>query len=375
MYVFNEEQNNLRKIVKEFVNEEIENEANLRNSKNQIDKEFLQKVGKVGYMGMIAPEQYGGSQMDVMSSIIILNEISQSDVSLGHIISATNYTYCYPLSIFGTEEQKKLYLEPCASGKKFGTLACSESTVECNTIFEEVEDGKFCLNGVKSFVSGGKIADYVIVMATSSKESLEFNRLTFFIIDIKNTPGIQVGKEQETMGLSNIGLVEIVFTDVILSEKNVLGEIGAGIKVLLGFANVMRLGSSTIALSLAQRAYKEALEYMKVRTIDSTPIIEMQHIKYQLAEMKADLEIMELANYTVANNIQNNNGNVAEQSSIVKLFISEKAKEICDKSLQMFGGYGYIRGNTIERLYRDVRAMTIIGGHSEKIKEIICKFM
>ncbi len=372
MYIFNEDNNNIEKVIKEYVAECVEPGSNKRNSTKEMDEEFYKKIGQDGYMGMIIPEKYSGNELDLVSSTIILDNMSQSDASLGHILSATNYTFCYPLYIFGTEEQKEKYLKPCAEGKSFASLCCSEATIECKTSFETLEDNKYKINGIKSFVTAGKIADYALIMATNIENR---NAITFFIVDVKNTPGVIVGKEEESMGLNNIGLVDLTLNDVIVTSENVLGEVDQGMKVMMGFANLMKLGNSTIALGIAKRAYKEARDYMKVRKIGEKPLIELQAVKHKLAEMKADLEIMNLTTYTVANNIQNNKGFLPEQTTILKLSVTEKAKEICDKALQMFGGYGYMKGNVIERLYRDVRVMTIIGGHSDSVKDILSKFI
>lgn len=373
MYQLNEEQKELKKLTSEFVKNVVEDGANERNNTNSFSEEIFKQIGEMGYLGVTIPAVYGGCEMDVASTIII-NEIAKSDASLAHLVSCCNYTFCTPINLFGTEAQKEKYIKACATGEKMGALACTEATIECHTTVK-IDGDKVYLNGTKSFVTGGKYADYAIVMATTSEEGPEMERLTFVIVDLKNTLGVTIGQEQTTMGLNTISLVEINFNNVELTKEDILGPVNGGGKVLLTFGTYMRLGDSAIGLGLAERAYSEALEYVKVRTFMNQPLLYLQTVQHQLAQMKADLEMMRLAVYYAAEKASEGNMAAGLMTTITKLNVTEKANEICDKCLQLFGGYGYVKGNTIERLYRDVRGMTITGGHSEKMKMVISKFL
>ncbi|WP_026882938.1 acyl-CoA dehydrogenase family protein [Clostridium akagii] len=369
MYNFTKIHKELKESVKKYIKDNIESKSNGEKINDKEFQDILKGVAHVGYFGMVVPEKYNGSEMDLVSSTLVINELAKVNASLAHIVSSANYTFCYPLLKFGTEEQKKKYLTKCVTGEKLGVLSCTEPQIETKTIFSGKGD-KIILNGVKSFVTSGKIADYALVQATNSFEGMEFNRLTFLIVDLK-AKGVTISKEQEPMGLKQIGLVEISFKDVELNKDNVLGEINQGGQVLMDIFNLMKLGDSSIALGLAERAYKEALEYMKIRKADNNALINMQSVQFDLAEMKTKLSLMRLLTYTVCENIEKQDANISEDTSMLKLYNTTEAKKICDACLQMFGGFGYIKGNIIEKIFRDVRAMSITGGHLAGMKSMI----
>jgi butyryl-CoA dehydrogenase len=173
------------------------------------------------------------------------------------------------------------------------------------------------------------------------------------------------------MGLDSLKIADIAFNNVRVHKSNILGTVGEGFKVIIKTMELMRIANAAVSLGIAERAYYEALDYSKMRKISNSPMCNMQIMQYKLANMKSALQIMNISTFYPAYLFDLNPSYVEFDSSVAKYFVTEKAKEVCDIALQMFGGYGYIKGYTVERLYRDVRIMTILGGTSELIQAII----
>ncbi|RCX16332.1 alkylation response protein AidB-like acyl-CoA dehydrogenase [Anaerobacterium chartisolvens] len=374
MYLFNEQENEIKNLIKKFVLENIEPNANERINSRIFPKDILYELGRLGYYGMIINEEYDGINMDAVSCMLVINEISKSDPSIGHILAGLNFGVCFPVQLFGTQQQKNDYLVSSMKKFKIGVLAFNEpdgaGMGQINTIAEEDGD-YFIINGVKSMITNASIADYGLIFAKTRDKVTGNERYNIFIIDIKDNNAISLGKEEETMGLQSLKIADIHLSNVRAHKSCILGSDGDGFKIILKSMELMRIANSAVALGIAQRAYDETVNYTKIRKIDALPMIELQNVQFKLADIRTELAVMELSTFYTAQLFDQNPGNVKYYSSISKYFVTEKAKEICDKCLQLFGGYGYIRGYIIERLYRDIRIMTILGGTSEALQSFI----
>ncbi len=374
MYLFNEQENEIKNLIKKFIFENIEPNANERINSRIFPKDILYELGRLGYYGMIVNEDYDGINMDAVSCMLVINEISKSDPSIGHILAGLNFGVCFPIQLFGTQQQKNDYLVSSMKNFKIGVLAFNEpdgaGMGQINTIAEEDGD-YFIINGVKSMITNASIADYGLIFAKTRDKVTGNERYNIFIIDIKDNNAISLGKEEETMGLQSLKIADIYLSNVRAHKSCILGSDGDGFKIILKTMELMRIANSAVALGIAQRAYDETVNYTKIRKIDTLPMIELQNVQFKLADIRTGLAVMELSTFYTAQLFDQNPRNVKYYSSISKYFVTEKAKEICDKCLQLFGGYGYIRGCIIERLYRDIRIMTILGGTSEALQSFI----
>ncbi|QNU66251.1 acyl-CoA/acyl-ACP dehydrogenase [Ruminiclostridium herbifermentans] len=368
MYLFNDFQNEIKESIDDFILNVIEKQNSNDINKKTFLYEVLEQLGSLGYKGLMVSEEFGGVGLDAVSALLIISRIAYSDPSLAHVLETINFGFCYPIYLLGTQEQKELFLSNTLRENYIGTLAVNEPEKEIKTIAHKDGD-YYILNGIKNMITCAGTAQYALVNA------LVDNNNTFFIVDLKNTDGIVIGKTEETMGLESMAVSEIYLEDAKVHKDNILLGIGKGLEVILKSMELMRICNSAVALGIAQRAFNEAVEYSKVRIINGQPLFEMQSVKYDLAEIKANLEMMETLVYYTGNIYSENVEGKILHSSISKLIVTEKAKEICDKCLQYFGGYGYVKGVKVEKLYRDIRIMTILGGVSEVMKWSISRFI
>jgi len=373
MFAFSKEQLSLRESVRELVDRQIERGAHERNNNREYPAEVLKKLGELGYKGLMVPAEYDGAGLDAVSAMIVINEIARSDAALAHLLATVNFGFAYPITVYGTAEQKEKYLRPCAAGEKEGNFAYVEPQTEIRTVFKP-EGGRFVLNGCKTMITNAPFADFALVAATSEEPVEERERLSALIVDLKR-PGVEIGPAEETMGLQSLRIADMYFNDVVLDEGSLLGKVNQGMEIITNATNLARISNCAIALGIAERAYEEALAYAKIRKIYSTPLIDMQYVRYKFADMKADLGMMRLATFNAASLFGRSGQNDFLNCCLTKLKITEKAMAICDYCLQLFGGYGYMRGNILERLYRDIRAVTILGGDPDRIKGFISYFV
>ncbi len=370
MFKFNNEQLVFKESARELVEKYIEKGANERNNNKLYPAEVLKKLGELGYKGLLIPEYYEGTELDIVSAALIIYEVAKSDASLAHLLATANFGFVYPILRYGSAAQHEKYLRACAAGDKEGIFAYVEPQTEIKTILQPGGEA-YVLNGTKCMITNAPYADYAMVAVTNHQPVPEMERLTTVIVDLKNTPGVEIGKAEETMGLNSLKIAEIFFNNIELDEDSFLGEQNQGGDIIIDTTNLMRISNCAIALGIAERAYEEALSYARFRKIYSTPLIEMQAIKHNFADMKAELEVIKLLTFHTASCFRQKPQEDFANCAMAKYKATEKAKSICDYCLQIFGGYGYIQGNTIERLYRDIRAMTILGGDSDRLKSFL----
>lgn len=378
MFQFNKEQSLIKNSIKEFVGKRIESEANERALNKVYPNKIISELVDLGFSSLGIPEKHEGSDLDTVSSMIILNELAKSDASLAYL-TASNFLAMDPISKFGTEEQIKNYLIPTVEGEKVGVFAFNEPD-GCGpgrTSTVATQDGDyFVINGTKSMITNASNGDYALVFAKTTENPVMLDGYSLFFVDLKDNENVTIGKDEETMGLESARVAEIYLDNVRVHKSNMLGALDKGFFTFLGTMNTMRLATSSIALGLAERAYEEALEFSKTRVVgDSLTLNQTQSAQFKLADMKAQLELTKLATFYNAHLMDQQDENTAMYAAITKNHATEAAKKICDDALQMFGGYGYARGNTIERLYRDVRALSILFGPVDTIKTMISRFL
>lgn len=372
--MYTQEQLAVRALAKEFATNEIEPGASTRDMDSKFAKEILTSLGTMGFLGMQIPEQYGGAGLDFHSYLLALEEIAYCDASIAVAMSVNNSVVCEPIFKFGTESQKEKYLKPLASGASLGSFALSEPDAGSDAAALKTQaiptDKGWILNGSKAWITNGSFASFFIVMAVT-EPALGKQGISSFIVNAKEK-GIHIGKPEMKMGLKSSNTVMINFENVFIPSESILGNPGDGLKVALGGLDAGRIGIAAQALGIAQRAHYESIKYAKERRAFGKPLFQHQSISTYLAEMEVKLLASRLLINRAAD-LKNSGKRYTLEASAAKLFTTESAVWICDRAVQIHGGYGYSHDYVVERLYRDVRVTTIYEGTSEIQRLVISK--
>ncbi len=363
-----------RKSAREFALKELEPIATELDREHRVPIEILKKLGELGYLGMTVPEKYGGIGADMLSYVLVMEELSRSCASTSTAFSVQN-SLCNALLVeFGSEAQKHKYLPDLAAGKRFGAFALTEPEAGSDAAglrTTAVATGdSFILNGTKRFITSAGFADIFLVFALTDPAA--GNRgVSCFIVE-RGTSGFTVGKEEEKLGIRGTSTCELFFEDCRIPKENLVGELNRGFKVAMVTLDSGRIAIAAQAVGIAQAALDEAIKYSKERKAFGKSLSEFQAIQFKLADMKAKVEAARLLTYKAAWKKDHKLDYIMD-SSIAKLYAAEIASEVADQALQIHGGYGYIRDYKVERLYRDARITRIYEGTSEIQKLIIAR--
>lgn len=368
---FTEEQIMMRNMVRDFAESEIVPFIE-KMENGEFPREILRKMGELGLMGIIVPEEYGGSGMDYTSYIIAIHELSKVSATIGVILSVHTSVGTSPILYFGTEEQKKKYVPKLASGEYLAAFCLTEANAGSDAKSlrtKAVKQGDYyILNGSKMFITNGGEADVYIVFAKTSE-----TEVTAFIVE-KDTPGLIIGKDEHKMGLSGSRTVQLTFEDMKVPAENRLGEEGHGFKIAMANLDSGRIGIATQALGIAEAAFEKAVEYAKERKQFGKPIAAQQGVGFKLADMATSVEAAKLLVYRVAT-LRTEGLPCGKEASIAKLFASRTAVEVTTEAIQVFGGYGYTKDYPVERLFRDAKITEIYEGTSEIQRIVISKHL
>ena len=370
-----EEQSMARRAVREFAENEIAPVAREYDEAEKFPRKQLEGLAELGLLGMIIPEEYGGAGFDTVSYALALEEIARADSSVAVIVSVTNSVCCYPILSFGTEEQKQTYLVPLAKGEKLGAFCLSEPQAgsdATNQKTKAVADGdSFVLNGTKSWVTNGGEADVYLTMAVTG-ETNGRREITAFLVE-GEAEGLAVSSVEHKMGQRASQTCEMSYTDVKVPKKNVLGELGSGMKVAFSSLDNGRIGIAALSVGIAQAALEEAKNYAKDRTAFGKPIAEFQAIQHKLADMATEVEAARLLTLRAAAMKDAGHRQTGSYASMAKLFASETANKVCAEAVQIHGGNGFSRHYAVEKYYRDARITTIYEGTSEMQRIVISR--
>lgn len=372
---FTEEQIMAQEAVREFAKAEIAPRAREYDEVEKFPKEQLAGLAKIGCLGMIIPEEYGGAGFDTVSYSLALEEIAKADASVAVIVSVTNSVCCFPILSFGTEEQKQKYLVPLAKGETLGAFCLSEPQAgsdATNLKTRAVADGDFyIINGTKSWVTNGGYADTHIVMAVTGEKDGK-KEVTAFIVE-KETEGLAVSSIEHKLGQRASQTTELSFTDAKVHKSNVLGKLSEGMKVAFSSLDNGRIGIASLSVGIAQAAFEEATAYAKDRIAFGKPIAEQQAIQFKLADMATEIEASRLLTLRAAQAKDSGNKKTGVYASMAKLYASETANKVCGDAIQIHGGNGYSRHYNVEKYYRDARITTIYEGTSEIQRIVISR--
>jgi alkylation response protein AidB-like acyl-CoA dehydrogenase len=368
------EQIQLRRAVREFAAAEILPHVMEWDEAQIFPLEVIKKLGKLGYMGAIFPEEYGGAGLGYVEYAIIIEELSRVDGSVGIIVAAHTSLCSNHIYKAGSEEQKQKYLTRLTSGDAIGCWSLTEPEAgsdAAGTRSTAVRDGdRWVLNGAKTFTTNAHYADICVGMAMTDR-SAHRHGISAFVVE-KDTPGFRAGKKENKLGLRASATGEVIFTNCRLPQDQMLGKPGEGFVDSLRILDGGRVSIAALSIGIAQGAYDAALKYSKLRKQFGRPISEFQAIQHKLVDMSVKLDASRLLTYRAAKMIDQGK-RVTRESASAKLFASESAVEICNEAVQIHGGYGFIKDYPVEKFYRDVKLCTIGEGTSEIQRLVIAR--
>jgi butyryl-CoA dehydrogenase len=365
----NEEQEMIRKMAREFAQNEVAPVAAELDEKDEPPLANLKKMAKLGFMGLAISEEYGGIGADSVSYVIVIEEISKACASTGVILAVHNSLGSHGLVAFGTEEQKRKFLPPLVSEwiSTYGLTEPETGSDAASIKTRAVLDGdEYVINGAKQFITSAPFAHLFIIFAVTDPDK-GHRGISAFVVE-KGTPGFSLGREENKMGIRAASTCGLVFEDCRVPVANRLGEEGEGFKVAMASLDAGRVGIAAQAVGIAQGAYEAALAYAKERHQFGQLIAEFQGIQWMLADMATRIEAARLLTYQAAlakDKAKKTGQRYSKEAAMAKLFASETAVWVTQKAVQIHGGYGYIKEYPVERYYRDAKITEIYEGTSE----------
>ncbi len=367
-----EEQEMLRQMVRDFADRELKVRAQEADEEEKLFPEVVHKMAELGLWGMTIPEEYGGLPLDHLSIAIVLEEVGRACGGTGLALEAHTCLGALPIVRYGTSEQKERFLPRMATGESLGCLALTEPNAGSDLAAARttaVEDGdEWVINGSKAWITNASLADVIIVFLRTDPG--QGSRSFSLILVETDRPGLTIGPKEKKMGLRASPAHSLTFEDVRVPKTNLLGERGRGLHQAMAILDSGRVGISALAVGLAQGAYEEALRYARERVAFGKPIAEHQAIQFMLADMATEIHAGRLLTYYAAW-LADRGERFTVAASMAKLFTSEMAERVAYRAVQIHGGYGYSREYAVERIYRDVRLMTIGEGTSEVQRMVI----
>ncbi|UVO19843.1 acyl-CoA dehydrogenase family protein [Stutzerimonas stutzeri] len=369
-----EDQRMIRDMARDFARREIAPHAQAWEKAGWIDDALVAQMGELGLLGMVVPEQWGGSYIDYVAYALAVEEISAGDGATGALMSIHNSVGCGPLLNYGSQAQKDKWLAELASGRAIGCFALTEPQAgsEAHNLRTRAElvDGHWVLNGSKQFCSNARRAKLAIVFAVTDPE-LGKKGLSAFLVPT-DTPGFAVERSEHKMGIRASDTCAVSLSDCRIPQENLLGERGKGLAIALSNLEGGRIGIAAQALGIARAAFEAALLYARERVQFGKPIAEHQSIANMLADMQTQLNAARLLILHAAR-LKSAGLPCLSEASQAKLFASEMAEKVCSQAVQIHGGYGYLEDYPVERYYRDARITQIYEGSSEIQRLLIAR--
>ena len=364
----------IRNMVKEFADKEIRPMAKEIDEKEIFPKDILKKMGALGLMGMTVPPEYGGSRIDTVSYMIALEEIGKVCGSTGLTMEAHNTLGVGHVYELGSEEQRRKYLPKVLDGVGIAAWALTEPNAGSDAGSLQTsavpEGDEWVINGSKQFITSGRVAEYIVVMAKTDKTK-GVKGISAFIVE-KGTDGLIYGGDEDKIGLRGSITSQLHFEDCRIPKENLLGEKGKGFIGAMGILDRGRTAIGALAVGLAQAALDECIDYSKQREQFGKPISKFQAIQWKIANMATEIEAARLLVLRAAD-MEDRGLPFGKEASMAKLFASETAVKAATEAIQIHGGYGFTKEYPVERYFRDVKLYTIGEGTSEVQRMVIAK--
>ena len=342
--------------------------------KQTFPEDLFHKLGEMGYMGVLVPEKYGGSEMNYHEYITVIEEISKVDSSIGLSLAAHNSLCTNHILEFGNEEQKQKWLPKLAHGEWIGAWGLTEHNTGSDaggmSTTAKKDGDYYILNGAKNFITHGISGDIAVVVVRTGEKG-ESRGMTAFVIE-KGTPGFSSGKKEDKMGMRASETAELIFDNCRVHKDNILGEVGEGFIQALKVLDGGRISIGALSLGISKGAYEASLKYAKEREQFGRPISDFQAIAFKLADMLTEIEASELLLHKAAS-MKNKGEKIVSISAMAKMYASEVSVKVANEAVQIHGGYGYTKDFPVEKFYRDAKLCTIDEGTSEIQKLVISR--
>ena len=373
-FEMSENQQMIAQMARDFAEKEIRPNMMKWDETQEFPKDLFHKMGELGLMGILVPQEYGGSGFGYFEYVTALVEISKVCGSIGLSTAAHNSLGTNHILQFGNEEQKKKYLPKLASGEHIAAWGLTEPNTGSDAMRMKVtakEDGDhWVLNGAKRFITHGISGDVAVVIARTG-ELLDSHGMTAFIVE-RGTPGFQAGKKEDKLGMRASETAELIFEGCRIPKENVLGKVGDGFIQAMKILDGGRISIAALSLGIAKGAYEASIKYSKEREQFGQSISNFQAIAFKIADMATEIEAAELLIWQSAD-LKNRGEKVTTQSAMAKYYASEVCVKVATDAVQIFGGYGYIKEFPVEKFYRDSKLCTIGEGTSEIQKLVISR--
>ncbi|MCM1088745.1 MAG: acyl-CoA dehydrogenase [Blautia sp.] len=380
-FTLSKEHEMARTLFKDFAEKEAKPLAQEIDENHRFPRETVDKMAKLGFLGIPVPKEYGGQGCDPLTYVMCVEELSKVCGTTGVIVSAHTSLCCDPIQTYGTDEQKQKYLIPLAKGEKLGAFGLTEPGAGTDAQGQQtkavLEGDEWVLNGSKCFITNGKEADVYVIFAitgTVEKRGRVSKEISAFIVE-KGTPGFTFGTKENKMGICGSSTYELIFTDCRIPKDNLLGQKGKGFNIAMHTLDGGRIGIAAQALGLAEGALETTIQYVKERKQFGRAIGAFQNTQFQLADMATKVQAAQMLVYKAAMKkaeyAANPKISYSVEAAMAKLYAAEVAMEVTTKAVQLHGGYGYIKEYDVERMMRDAKITEIYEGTSEVQRMVI----
>jgi alkylation response protein AidB-like acyl-CoA dehydrogenase len=378
-FSLNDHQKLIRDTVRQFMENEVRPSVKQRDREGRFATAEIQKLAELGCCGMLMPEEWGGPGLDAVSYVLMIEEVARVDAAMATSLSVTNSAVQVPLLTFGSDAQKNKYLHRLATGEILGSFCLTEPQAGSDAAGLQARavraagdspDAPYVLNGTKTWVSNGSVADVFIVFAKTDPDA-GGKGISAFLVE-PGFKGFRIGRHEEKMGQHSSPSVEIILNDCEVPVENRVGEEGQGLKIALSALDNGRIGIAAQAVGVAQGALEAAAAFAKQRRAFGKNIAEFQAIQWMLADMQTEIEAAQGLVMHAAW-LKDSGGRMGSAASKAKLYATEMANRVAAKAVQIHGSIGYSRETDVERIYRDARVMTIYEGTSEIQRVIIAR--
>jgi butyryl-CoA dehydrogenase len=367
-----EEQLMIQHMARDFSREQVLPGAARRDREKEFPAEVLAQMAELGFMGMMAPDEYGGAGVDTVSYALALAEIAYSCASTAVVMSVHNSICCHAVLQWASEEQKHTWLPGMCSGQCIGAFALTEPHAGSDPANQRttavLEGNEWVINGAKQFITTGRNAGMIIVSAVTDKAKKHRGISTFMVP--QGSPGLTIGKDEDKLGLRASDTVSLIFEDCRIPKQNILGKEGEGFRVAMSALDCGRIGIAAQSLGVAQACLDESIDYLQNRRAFSRVLSDFQGIRWKIADMSTRIEASRLLMLNAAS-LKDQGRRYTREASMAKLFASEMVNWVAAEAIQLHGGYGFCTEYPVERHYRDARVFTIYEGTSEIQRVVI----